>query len=324
MNNVPSTPTAPAGGQEQNTNVSPDLNTAMDSWGEGDNPLQRQQTQQGGQQQTQQSSSGQQTQQQGLSQQGQQSAQGSLHQGQQQGQTTAAAQPDTTKLIEAAINSTAAAMQRAQQAARPPEPVKPMSDEEFAQRYGIVRYDAKTLERLFDKDPAKAAAVLNEINQNAYQAAVRMANDLTQAQLAQARNAYNPRLEAIEKFVAEQTERQATDRFYTAYPALKEESPLVQEILNAVSARVKSGELKFQDEAQAFKFVADATQTRIDAMRAKYGGNGTGANGGQQHPPQRQMAQATQSARPGAARPRNPTDMEQMMADWDARDRLAE
>lgn len=240
--------------------------------------------------------------------------------------STPTAQPavDPAKLIEAAVNSTAAAMAKVQQANTPKPEAKPMTDEEFQKRYGIVNYDAKALERLFHKDPAEAAKFLNEMNANAYQAAVRMANDLFQAQLAQAKGTYDPRISAMEQFVAEQREAAANQRFYTAYPDLKDESPMVQEILNAVQARVSSGQLKFKDEAEAFKFVADATNTRISQMREKYGSAPQGAapGGGQRTPPTRQMASSTSSARPSAAPPRKPTDMESMMSAWDERDRV--
>lgn len=310
----PNTQTQAAQGGTESQQLSADMNGAMDSWGDGDaTPVQQSETPVQQQQQAP----------------AQQVPSRPVPKTEAAAPTPAATPAlDPAKLIEAAVNSTAQAFQRTQQAAAPKPEAKPMSDEEFAARYGIVKYDAKTMERLFDKDPTKAAAVLNEIQTNAYQAAVRMANDLLQAQLAQAKGTYDPRIGAMEKFVSEQREAQANARFYAAFPDLKDEHPMVQEILNAVNDRVSKGQLTFKDEAEAFKFVADATNTRIAQMRERYGGQapagGQGAGRGQQPPPQRQMAMASSSARPSGAKPRQPSDMENMMSGWDALERPAD
>lgn len=299
------------GGAQQQAD--PGLDGAMDNWGGGERegaPLQGG-DQGGGQQQqsSQQTSKG--------AQQGQQATQG------QQGVVSpagtapaaqAASAQDTAALIRAAVDSTAQAMLKQQgQTQGMAQAQRAMTDEEFAQRYGITKYDAKYIEKLFDKDPAKAADVLNEMNRNAYTAAVRMANDLIAAQQAQAEARYGPRFQAVEKFMAEQTERQATDRFYKAYPDLGPEADLVKEVLDATQAKISRGELRFTDEKQAFQYVADATNKVVSRMQ-KSGGSG---NGQQTHTGGRQMTQATQAARPGgqAAKPRGGIDG--VMDSWD-------
>ncbi len=95
---------------------------------------------------------------------------------------------------------------------------------------------------------------------------------------------------------------------------------MVGEILNAVNARVKTGELRFADENQAFQFVADATKKRIETMRSKYGATTPdGRPGGQQTQQTggRQMASATSSARPGGQTSKPASEIEKVMAGWD-------
>lgn len=292
-------------GQGATQQTDPGLDTAMGSWGEGERDGQQAEPVQG-QPATTQAAPAQRTQTSAP-------AAGS----QQQTAAVAAQAPaqDTASLIRAAVESTAAAMQKSQgQTAGMERAQKTMSEEEFAQRYGITKYDAKAIERLFDKDPAKAAEVLNEINRNSYTSAVRMANDLLAAQAAALEGKYASRFQAVEKFMATQVEREATDRFYSQFPALKPESDLVKEVLDATQAKIARGELRFTDEKQAFQYVADATQKVVSRMTPS---TGTQGNGQQSPAGTRQMAQATQSARPGGQPNRVKSDMDAVMSAWD-------
>lgn len=239
---------------------------------------------------------------------------------------TTPAATDSAAMIRAAVDATAQAMlkQTAAQQRSVATPPKEMTDAEFNAHYGIPTVDGPALERLFDKDAAKGAQVLQEILAANRTASLKMAQDLIQLQVSQHVERFQPRVAAMEKFISEQTERQSSDRFYTAYPDLKPEADMVQEILNAVNARVSSGQLKFTDEKQAFQFVADATNNRIAAMRSKYGGGatqngGTPSAGGQQTPPapSRQMANLTSSARPGGAPSKPSSELDKVMSSWD-------
>ncbi len=296
-------------GQSQGTPADTGLNTAMDNWGTGD---------------------------------GQQAAPETQQQTSTPAQTSAPATPATPATpaqaatpatpsaapavtgdaIKAAIDATAQAMLRQNAALRqtPNAPAKEMTDDEFNAHYGIPKVDIARLERLFDKDPAKGAAALEEIMAQNRTASLKMAKDLIDLQIGQRMEAFQPRVSAMEKFIQEQTEAKATDRFYTAFPDLKPEQDMVNEILAAVHARRKTGELKFTDEAQAFKFVADATNQRISTMRSKYGASTpNGQPSGQQTPPTggRQMASATSAARPGGQTSRPATDLDKVMSAWD-------
>lgn len=227
---------------------------------------------------------------------------------------------DTAAIIRAAVESTAQAMTKSQgQTAGMERAQKEMTQEEFETRYGITKYDAKHLERLFDKDPAKAAQVLNELQKNAYTAAIRMSNDLIEARMTAEQGKYAQRFQKVEAFIAEQTEARANDRFYKAFPDLVPESPVVQEILDAVQARLKDKTLPaFKNEADAFQFVADATNRKIAAMREKYGGTPRGTPSGQQSQPStRQPAMASSSARPGGQQSRPKNDIDAVMSSWD-------
>lgn len=298
-------------GSSQGT-ASPELDTAMGGWGEGEGAqgaggvatqTAPAQTQQGEATRTQAAPAQQATTQQ-ASVKGDPTSQVSQ----------AASTQDTAAIIKAVVESTAAAMTRAQGQTKQMETAqKTMSDEDFAKRYGLTKFDAKSVERLFDKDPAKAAEVLNELHKNAYTAAVRMANDLVAAQQSTLEARYAPRMAAVEKYMAVQTEREATDRFYGAFPALKPESDLVKEVLDATQAKIARGELRFTDEKQAFQYVADATNKVVSRMTSTGAATGTI----QQSPPgTRIMAQAAQAARPGGQKGK-PSDIDGVMSSWD-------
>lgn len=299
--NVPTT-TAPADSQSQEIG-SPGLDTAMDSWGDGE---------QSGQAPAQQTTP---EQQEPTTTQSAPATATRPTPAQVATATTPATPPqDSAALVRAAVEATATAMaNQSRTAAAAPAQPKTMTDEEFAARYGITNYDAKYIERLFDKDPAKAAQVLNEIQRNAYLVAVRMANDLISAQLAQTQDKFSPRIAQVEKFIAEQNERQATDRFYRAYPALAPEADLVKEVLDATQAKIARGELKFTTEQQAFQYVADATNRVVSRMSSSTAGK----TGVQQTPNgTRQMATATSAARPGGQSTKK-TDLDSVMDSWD-------
>lgn len=297
-------------GSQESQGQSQELGNAMDQWGPGEGG-------QGGA--TTQTSTTQQTQQ------TQQSSTGETTQ-QKQAQTPSPATTLTPDLIAAAISATAeATAKRIGTQSQVTQATKEMTDDEFNARYGITKYDAKYIERLFDKDPNAAAQVLNEISRNSYTAALRMSNDLFQAELSKLRKEFEPKVSAFEKHVSEVREVQARDRFYKTHPDLLPEAEVVQEILNAVQDRVNKGELNFgNDETKAFQFIADATKKRIEYMRSKYGTvqqngstGGTPPAGGQQ--PQngtRQMQSVSSTARPGG-QPAKKTELDAAMDAWD-------
>ncbi len=182
----------PSGGDQGQSQPTPDtgLNTAMDTWSAGD-----------GQQQV------------------------AVPDGQQQvaapaGQTATPAQPAapvvpvtpsatpvTGDAIKAAIDATAQAMLRQTAALRqtPTAPAKEMTDDEFNAHYGIPKVDVARLERLFDKDPAKGAAALEEILTANRTASLKMAKDLIELQIGQRMQSFQPKISAMEKFVSNKT-----------------------------------------------------------------------------------------------------------------------
>lgn len=300
---------APADGNIQSN--SPELDTAMGGWGEGERegaPLQ------GGEQQSQ--APAQQTTAPSQRLPANVVKDPATTQVSPNVQSTQAApvQQDTGAAVKAAIEATAAAMSKNQgQSAAMERAQKTMTDAEFAQRYGITKYSAKHLEQLFDKDPNKAAAVLDEMQRNAYTAAVKMSNDLVQAALANERASYAPRMQAVEKFMAAQVEREASATFYAKFPDLQPESDLVKEVLDSTQAKIARGELKFTDQNQAFQFVADATKKLVSRMTPAGGSKSPG----QQSPPARQMAAASTAARPGGQTAKPASGLDAVMASWD-------
>lgn len=298
------------------------MDGAMQSWGDGDAPQQQsdqqQQAPQGNQQPAQQSQD--------------QSAQKpttpvhgpdgkfvSSKDTQQAASGTSSATPpaaaDPAALVRAAVEATAQAMQSRAPQQSTQQQTPPMSDEEFAKHYNLPRVDAKALERLFDKDPAQGAAFLNELLKQTYTAAFRMSNDMMQAQMQQRMQEFQPRLSQVDRFIAEQNEKAANDRFYKTFPTLANERDLVQEVLDATQAKIARKELSFADEKQAFQYVADATNRVLSRMAPSGGSPGRQPSAGQ-----RQMASASSAGRSsGSSAKPVATEMDTMMGSWDQR-----
>lgn len=235
---------------------------------------------------------------------------------QQQGAAsgTTVPQQSTAELIRAAVESTAAAVRQSIPAPAQPPP-RQMSDAEFAAHYGIPQVDAKGLERLFDKDPNAAAAFLNDVLRQTQTATLRMAQDLYKAEMQSRMTTLQPRLSQMEQFIAAENERRAGERFYTSYPNLRGEEPLVKEILDATQAKIQRGELKFSNESEAFKFIADSA-AKLTARMAPAAGSGSPSQQGRQNPQGRQMATASSAARPGGGNAQPVAEIDKVMASW--------
>lgn len=241
-----------------------------------------------------------------------------------QGQQTPATQQTPNQAsLEDVVNKLADKLaaplaQQRQQQQQPAAPAKTPEQEraEFNQRYGIVDYTPEHITQLLGQDPVKAAAVLNAIQTNSLTAALRMANDVIEARLTEMKDQFVPHVESWKQYQAErQAQKNETD-FYAAYPDLANEKEMVNEMRDAIVAKVQTGQLQFTSKDQIFKAVADSTRKILSRMNTQSSG---GSSGGQTQTPksttqpsQRQMTVATATGRSGTGQAAAKSDVEEV------------
>lgn len=213
-------------------------------------------------------------------------------------------------IVSAAAKGSAAGLQQAQSSAAAQAKADiGLTPEQFNAKYGIRQATPDDLATILGQDPKKAVDTLNSLLIAATRSGVLMAKDLFEAQTSELRATYDPHISAWQQHQAELREKTAETSFYKTYPELEAERATVTEMKDAILLRVKSGQLKFANEQQAFKAVADATK----AVLARYGRtaaapSGAPSSNGQlaqhqgQTPPQRQMAAASTAGTQGSGK----------------------
>lgn len=232
------------------------------------------------------------------------------------------AAPPTAGLTEADLARIATvAAGAARQAVPQQQPQQPpaqerMSDAELDARYKRPVVTAETMQAIMS-DPAKGAAVFNQLLRQAETAALMMSYDLHQAELARVRGEVQPHLQAFQTFQAQRSAAEQRARFSSAHPDIASESELIDDVRDALEAKINRGELpKFASEADAFKAVADGVRKIVARM-----GGTIPANGGQPPPThtaptQRRPAVATQQGRGNTGPVQQKSGMESVMDSW--------
>lgn len=226
------------------------------------------------------------------------------------------------KVIEDIVAASVAGAKRGSETPSKTEAAAPrqMTDAEWNERYKIQTIDAKVITALMDTDPAKAAAVLNSIMTGNMRSAVLMAKDMFESQLKTYRDEVAPDISAWRTHQAEIREQKAQDAFYKKYPDLANERELVKEMTDALHGKIKTGQISFKTEAEAFEAVAQASRKLLARMN-KSGGNGAAGTGTQSQQQQqsssRQMTAASSAGHQGTGRTATPSDEEKIFGkDW--------
>lgn len=213
-----------------------------------------------------------------------------------------------TKIVNPLVQQQQAIAQQQTQQHAPAE-----TPEQFNQRYGIQTYTAEHVTALLGQDPAKAAQVLNSLQQNTISAALRMANDIVEARLDAERKEYAPHISAWKEYQAQRANERAEADFYKSYPQLANEKDLVNEMKDAVIAKIQAGQLKFPDQTSAFKAVAAACERILARGRPAGSTPSGGATSQPQQTPQsqgRQMAAVSTAGTSGTGKAATPSDVE--------------
>ncbi len=258
---------------------------------------------------------------------GQQSQQSQQTQQTQQSQTTGIDPAIINQIVDASVRSAVGA-QRSQTAAEAQvaHDKRELTAEEFNAKYQIQNVDESVIQGIFDADPKKGAAMLRQLLVGNMRSAVLMAKDIVESRLDAVRSEYAPHVQSWQTFQQEQFRAKLETDFYTEYPALVNEKPLVDEMRNAVLGRIAVGQMqKFNTPKEAFKVTADLVNATLARMgRQTTNGAGTTqlqSNSQQQGQGQathtRQMAAASTAGQSGAGRSAGKSDEEKVFGnDW--------
>lgn len=255
--------------------------------------------------------------------------------GQQTQETTPAAAPATSQapavqqqpshadIIRETANAVLAAQQSKAQVNQTPKSlqdksVDELSPEEFAQRFQVARAQPALVEAILSGDPTKSVAALDTYGQNLVRQAVTMALEIANAHVAQVRNEFSPHIQSWQTYQQTQREQKLRQEFFTEHPDLVGEEALVDEVKDAMLARLQAGQIK------PFASTQDAKQAVAETVRRllkRTGTNGTApANGaaaaGQQaqstgrQTSSRQMSAASSAGRSGTGQAAAKSDVE--------------
>tara|TARA_R110000868_G_scaffold323676_1_gene584596 strand:+ start:196 stop:1194 length:999 start_codon:yes stop_codon:yes gene_type:complete len=238
------------------------------------------------------------------------------------GTTTPPAAQTNSDVIKATVDAMIAAQNaaRQQQAPAQQQAEKTLSPQEFDAKYKVARANQELVTTILGQDPVKAASALNTYGQNLVQQAVLMALDLTDANVSKVRSEFAPHISSWQNHQQQIQAQQAEDRFFKGHPDLNAERDLVMELKDAYIAKVQSGQVRFNNEQEAFSTVANAARNILTKIRGGAAAPG-GGQGGQGNVPaapstgSRQMSAAASAGRTGTGRAAVKTDGEQVFGD---------
>lgn len=181
-----------------------------------------------------------------------------------QGGPTSAPPADPNKAITDAIQQGFASIQQRQ----PQQQQQPLSEEEVKKRLKEYSYGEDYAEALIAElraetpDKKAIAALLNSSHQAAMQQAQTYAFYLMQHMAQQLQGQFQPAVQ-----YATQAQKQASqDRFFKAYPALKNFEKLMPLVANQVA---QSG-MQFHTEEQTFQALAAAAEAHIQTLQPAF------------------------------------------------------
>lgn len=146
---------------------------------------------------------------------------------------------------------------------------KDMTPQEFNEKYGVVQVTPQHINEIFNaKDPAQAAAVLNNLLQSAVRQGVLMSQGLYKNDIGQFQQKFN----SFEQYQQKQIHENLWSEFAVKNPDLANERAAVEE---AVAAAIGRGE-NFKDKSDAFDQLSGRVRSLIQRLR----GGGTGAPNG--------------------------------------------
>lgn len=221
--------------------------------------------------------------------------------------TPPAAQPSPQQTQADIIRATAEAVAQAhmrgrteaQPAAQPTQ--AELSPEEFTRKYNVTRANEDLIATILSADPKKASAALDQYGQNLVKQAILMTMELQDANLSKLRSDVDPHIKSWQSYQQERAAQAAEQRFFTSAPDLSQERDLVMELKDAFIAKVQAGQVRFENEQQAFQAVANAARTILKRVNPQWG-QGTPA-AGQPAPttgqPARRMSVASSTGRSG-------------------------
>jgi hypothetical protein len=212
---------------------------------------------------------------------------------------------DQTALVQAAVEAGIRASREGQQSPQQQtqQPAPRMSDEQFAAHYRIPQVTPQHIETIMGQDPQRAAQALNALLRDTMSAALRMSSDVVIAETERVRGEFNPHITSWQAYQKQNARKAAEASFYSMYPNLAEEKALVNEVRDAYIMRVKTGQVSFRDEKEAFAAVANTVNNLVSRFKPQ-GTNGQPAANGQQAPTTgqaggRQMSAASSAGRTG-------------------------
>lgn len=190
-----------------------------------------------------------------------------------------------------------ATQQQQQQQAQPQK--KELSPDEFNRKYNVTRANEELVATILSGDPKKAAIALDQYGQNLVKQAILMTMELNDENLTKFREEVNPHLQSWQSYRQQQEHVAAENRFYQFAPDLAQERELVTELKDAFITKVKSGQVRFNNEHEAFTAVANAARSILKKVNPSWG-----QGGGQQaqttgQPTGRRMSVASSTGRSG-------------------------
>lgn len=212
--------------------------------------------------------------------------------------------------LEQIVTAAVAGARKGDTPAATPAP-KEITAEDFNKKYGIPTVDATLMQRLMDADPAKGAAVMQNLLLQAVRSGALIAKDAFGSDLTKLRSEFEPDIQHYRNFRSEREQTALYDKFFTTYPDLKDERELVDALGTEFAARVKSGAIKISSPDEGMKLVADAVRKTVTRLRGTTAAApGKGASSAPAAAPQREMSAASSAGRSGTGQPQQKSDVE--------------
>ena len=187
-----------------------------------------------------------------------------------------------------------------QQQVQAPRGTQDLSPEEFNKKFSVIRANEELVTTILGQDSKKAAIALDTYGQNLVKQAILMAMELTESNLGKFREEVNPHITSWQQYRQQQETVAAEQRFFKSAPDLANERDLVMELKDAFIARVRAGQVRFTNEAEAYSAVANAARSILKRVNPQWGaasGTQVASTTGQHQG--RQMSAASSAGRSG-------------------------
>lgn len=238
--------------------------------------------------------------------------------------TPAANQALVDSLTESMVAASKAAQDRLAANQPPAQPQGPaeLTPQQFAAKYKVAQPTTDLITKLVGQDPVVAAQALHAYGQNIVQQTILMTMDLVDAQMKERFDGITPHIDSWKQHQAVIREEKARTQFYEKYADLKDEADLVNDMKDAVIARINSGQVRVKNIDEGMELVATAARNFLKKYRPNGAPQGGQAGQPQSQPPNggRQMSAASSAGRTGSGQqPTTPKSDVEVVFGADAR-----